>query len=148
MRFRATLQLGGKSATGMRVSDDVVKYLAAGKRPPVRVTINGHTYRSSVAVMGGEFMLGVSAADRQAAGVSAGDEVHVDIELDTEPRQVVVPPDLAEALEADAEARRHFDGLSYSNKRRLVIPIDDAKTAETRQRRITKTVALLHEGRS
>ncbi|MEA2972950.1 MAG: hypothetical protein QOG82_1408 [Actinomycetota bacterium] len=97
--------------------------------------------------MGGVFMVGVNAGDRQAAGVAAGDELDVDIELDTEPRVLVVPPDFAAALDADADARRFFDGLSYSNRRRHVLAIDDAKTPETRQRRITKSVVTLHDGR-
>jgi hypothetical protein len=147
MRFRTTIELGGKTATGIRVPSDVVESLGSGKRPPVRVTINGHTYRSTVAVMGGAFMVGVSAEERANTGVAAGDEVDVDIELDTEPRQVVVPPDFAEALAADDEARRIFDGLSYSNKRRHVLSIEGAKTAETRRRRIDKAVTALREGR-
>jgi hypothetical protein len=148
MRFHTTLQLGGKTATGFIVPPEVVEDLGAGKRPPVRVTINGHTYRSTVAVMGGDFMVGVSAEERKNTGAAAGDELDVVLELDTEPRIVTVPPDLAEALAGDAAAKRHFEGLSYSNKRRLVLPIDDAKTPETRQRRVAKTVALLREGRS
>ena len=145
MRFRATLQLGGKTATGMQVPPEVVEGLGAGKRPPVRVTINGHTYRSSVAVMGGVFMVGVSAENRNAAGVAAGDEVDVDIELDTEPRTITVPADLAAAFEADPQARRRFDALSYSHQQRHVLAIEGAKTAETRQRRIGKTVEALHD---
>ena len=147
MKFRAVIQLGGKTATGIRVPPEVVESLGSSKRPAVRVTINGHTYRSSVASLGGEYMLPVSAEVRQSAGVSAGDEVDVDIELDSEPREVTVPPDFAEALEADADARRFFDGLSYSNKRRFVLSIEDAKTPETRQRRIAKAVSTLREGR-
>ena len=147
MRFRVTLERGGKTATGIRVPAEVVESLGSGKRPPVRVTINGHTYRSSVAVMGGVYLVGVSAEERANARVAAGDELDVDLELDTEPREVVVPADFAEALDAEAEARRFFDGLSYSNKRRHVLTIDAAKTPETRQRRIDKSVATLHEGR-
>src|SRR5262249_47336752 len=123
MRFRATIKLGGKTATGIRVPDEVVASLGPNKRPAVRVTINGHTYRSTVATMGGEFMLPVSADVRASAGVVAGDEVDVDIELDTEPREVTVPPDFSDALDRDADARRFFDGLSYSNKRRVVLSI-------------------------
>ena len=126
---------------------EVVESLGSGKRPPVRVTINGHTYRSSIAVMGGEYMVGVSAEERVNAGVAAGDELDVDLELDTEPREVIVPPDFAEALDADPDARRFFDGLSYTNKRRHVLAIDAAKTPETRRRRIDKSIATLHEGR-
>ena len=92
-------------------------------------------------------MVGVSNDVRTAAGVAAGQVVDVDIELDTEPRVVAVPPDLAAALDAEPEARRFFETLSYSNKRRIVMPIDDAKTPETRQRRIEKSVASLREGR-
>ncbi|HEX6799179.1 MAG TPA: YdeI/OmpD-associated family protein [Ktedonobacterales bacterium] len=148
MRFRAVVQLNGKTATGIQVPPEVVASLGAGKRPSVRVTINGYTYRSTVAPMGGAFMLPVSAEVREGASVAAGDEVDVDVELDAEPREVSVPPDLAQALAGDADARRFFDGLSYSNQRRIVLSIDDAKTAETRQRRIAKAVSILREGRT
>ena len=147
MRFRTTLLQGDKTATGIEVPAEVVEAMGAGKRPPVRVTIKGHTYRSSIAVMGGVFMVGVSADVRKQAGVAGGDELDVDIDLDTEPRVLVVPPDFAAALDADADARRFFDGLSYSDRRRHVLAIDDAKTPETRQRRIAKSVATLHDGR-
>ena len=147
MRFHTSLQLNGKTATGIRVSPEIVERLGVGKRPAVNVTINGYTYRSTVAVMGGEFMLPVSAEVRERAGIAAGDALDVDIELDTEPRAVDVPPDFAAALDADAEARRVFDTLSYSNKRRVVLSIEEAKTAETRQRRIAKAVGDLHMGR-
>jgi hypothetical protein len=147
MRFRTTILQGDKTATGIRVPDDVVEALGAGKRPPVRVTINGFTYRNTVAVMGGEYMIGVSAENRAGAGVAGGEEVDVDIELDTAPREVMVPADFAAALEAEPEARRTFDSLSYSNKSWHVLQIDGAKTDETRQRRIGKSVATLREGR-
>lgn len=147
MRFRATLELGGKTATGIRVPPEVVEGLGSGKKPAVSVTINGHTYRSTIASMGGVFMLPVSAEVRGSAGIEAGDEVDVDVTLDTAPREVSVPPDLAAALDADAGARRAFDALSYSNKRRIVMPIEDAKALETRQRRIDKAVDALREGR-
>ncbi len=148
MKFRATILLGGKTATGIRVPPEVVAGLGPGKRPAVRVTIGGHTYRSSVASMGGEFMLPVSAENRAAAGIAAGDEVEVDIELDGEPREVTLPPDFRDALDRDTGARRFFEGLSYSRKRWYVLPIEEAKTPETRQRRIDKAVVMLHEGRS
>ena len=102
--FRATVQLGGKTATGIEVPDDVVAALGSSRRPAVRATITGYTYRSSVASMRGRFMLPVSAAVREAAGVAAGDEVDVELELDTEPRIVAVPPDFAAALAGDDEA--------------------------------------------
>ena len=140
MRFRATIQGTGKTAAGIQVPNEVVEALGPSRKPAVRATINGFTYRSSVASMGGVFMLGVSNEVRRSAGVAAGQEVDVDLELDTEPREVIVPPDLAAALAADDAARRAFEALSYSNKRRIVIPIEDAKTPETRQRRIDKSV--------
>ncbi len=148
MKFRAKIELNGKTATGIQVPDQVVAALGGGKKPPVRVTLNGYTYQSSVGVMGGKFMLPVSAEVRKNAGVAAGDVVNVDIELDTAPREVTVPPDLAAALKRDAKAKQLFDGLSYSNKLRHVLSIEGAKTAETRQRRIAKAVNELHEGKT
>jgi bifunctional DNA-binding transcriptional regulator/antitoxin component of YhaV-PrlF toxin-antitoxin module len=147
MQFRAKILLGGKTATGIQVPAEVVTALGSSKRPAVYVTINGYTYRSTVAPYGGEFMLPVSAEVRERAGVAAGDDVDVDVALDSDPREVTVPPDFTAALDRDPSARRFFDGLSYSNKRRLVISIEDAKTAETRQRRIDKAVSALREGR-
>jgi hypothetical protein len=148
MRFRATIQSSGKTAAGFQVPDEVVAGLGAGKRPPVRVTIGEHTYRSTVAVMGGVFMVGVSAENRASAGVAAGDEVDIDIELDTDPREVTLPSDFAAALDRDPKARPFFDGLSYSLKRWHVLSIEGAKSAETRQRRIAKSVGMLREGRA
>lgn len=148
MKFRATIQLRGKTATGIQVPDEIVAGLGASKKPPVRVTIGAYTYRSTVAVMGGEYMLPVSAENREGAGVAAGDEVDVELELDTEPREVTLPPDFMEALDRDADAKRFFDGLSYSNKLRHVLSIEDAKTPETRERRIARAVALLAENRT
>ena len=143
MRFRTTIELGGKTATGFQVPPEVVAALGSTKRPPVRVTINGYTYRSTVAPMGGVFMLPLAAEHRTAAGLAAGDEVDVDLELDTAPREVHVPPDFAAALAGDADAQRAFDNLSYSNKRRHVLAVEDAKTAATRERRITKAIETL-----
>jgi hypothetical protein len=146
LTFRATLDRNGKTATGFRVPADVVAGLGSGKRPRVRVTLAGHSYRSSVAVMGGEFLVGVSAEQRALAGVAAGDELDITLELDTEPREVSVPPDFAAALDSDATARQHFDALSYSNKQRYVLAVEAAKKPETRQRRIIETVDALREG--
>jgi len=148
MRIRLLIQGTGKTAAGMEIPADVVEALGAGRKPPVRVTINGHTYRSTVASMGGSFWIGVSNDNRAKAGVAAGQEVDVDLELDTEPREVTVPPDLRAALDGDPAAARFFDGLSYSNRLRHVLSIEDAKTPETRQRRIDKAVAALAEGRA
>lgn len=147
MRFQAQIRLSGKTATGIAVPPEVVADLGAGKRPAVHVTINGYTYRSTIATMGGEHLIPVSAEVRERAGVSAGDEVEVDVELDTAPREVELPPDFAGALSADAAARRFFDGLSYSNQRRLTLSVEEAKSPETRQRRIAKAIESLREGR-
>jgi hypothetical protein len=147
VKFKTTIQLEGKTATGFRVPAEVVAVLGKGKKPPVTVAIGGHTYRSTVAAYGDVFMLPLSAENREAAGVAAGDEVEVDLELDTAPREVVVPPDFALALDAAPEAKRFFDGLSYSQRRWFVLGIDDAKTPETRQRRIDAAVERLREGR-
>jgi hypothetical protein len=147
MRFRTTIQQSGKTATGIQIPEELVEGLGAGKRPPVRVTVNGYSYRSTVAVLGGRYMVGVSAEHRAAAGVAGGDEVDVDIELDTTPREVDVPADLAAALDADPKARRTFDELSYSNKSWHVNQVTGAKTEETRQRRIERSVASLKSGR-
>ncbi|MBV6755913.1 YdeI/OmpD-associated family protein [Rhodococcus opacus] len=146
MRFRTTIELGGKTATGFRIPESVVADLGSGKRPAVRITIGGYTYRTTVAPMGGVFMIPLSAENRVGAGVAAGDEVDVDVELDTEPRVVTVPPDFAEALDRQPDARKAFDALSYSNQRRHVLSIEGAKTDETRQRRIGKAVDTLREG--
>ena len=147
MRFRTTILQSDKTATGIRVPAEVVEALGAGKRPKIKVTIRGYTYRSSIAVMGGDFMVGVSADNRAGAGVAGGDEVDVDIELDTEPREVTVPPEFAAALDAEPAARRTFDRLSYSNKSWHTLQIAGAKSDETRQRRIAKSVEALRDGR-
>lgn len=147
MRFRAIVEQSGKTATGIRVPDEVVEALGSGRRPAVRVTINGFTYRSTIAVVSGAFMVGVSAENRAGTGVVGGDEVDVDIELDTAPREVTVPADLAAALDAEPVARATFDALSYSNRSWHVQSVEGAKTDETRQRRIAKSVAILREGR-
>jgi hypothetical protein len=147
MRFHTTILQSGKTATGIRVPDEVVEALGAGRRPAVRVTINGYTYRSTVAVMGGAHMVGVNSENRAGARVAGGDDVEVDIELDTAPREVSVPADLAAALEAEPDALRTFEGLSYSNRSWHVLQATGAKTDETRRRRIAKSIDVLKQGR-
>ena len=148
MRFRATIQLNGKTATGIPVPAKVVEELGKGKRPPVQVTIGAHTYRSTVAAYGDGFMLPLSAEHRTAAGVAAGDVVDVEVTLDTAPREVEVPEDFAAALAAEPSAEAFFGGLSYSLQRWHVESIEGAKAAETRQRRIDKSMSLLREGKA
>jgi len=148
MKFGAKIELAGKTATGIEVPAAVVTKLGSSKKPAVRVTIKGYTYRSTVASMGGRFMLPISAQVREAAGVAAGEKVDADVELDNAPREVTVPPDFVETLSRDAAAKRFFEGLSFSNKQRIVIAIEAAKTPETRERRIAKAVSSLREGRT
>ena len=146
MRFRTKVVQTGKNTTGIEVPADVLEALGSGKRPSVRVTVNGHSYRSSVGSVGGAPMISLSAENREKAGVAGGDVVDVDIELDTAPREVEVPADLAAALDAEPAARATFDRLSYSNKQWHVLQVEGAKTDETRQRRIAKSVATLASG--
>jgi hypothetical protein len=130
----------------MPVPPEVVEALGAGKKPPVRVTVGGHTYRSTVGSRGGVYLIPLSAENRAAAQVAAGDEVDVDVELDEAPREVSVPDDLAAALAADDAARAAFEGLPYSHRQRHVLAIEDAKTPETRTRRVDRALAMLREG--
>jgi hypothetical protein len=139
VRFRATVELGGKTATGIEVPEEVVAALGSHKRPPVRVTIGGYTYRSTVARMGGRFLLPVSAEVRTGAGVAAGDEVDVELALDDAPREVTVPEDLAAALDA-AGVRVGFDAQNYTTRKEAVRGVEEAKAAATRERRIAKVV--------
>jgi Domain of unknown function (DUF1905)/Bacteriocin-protection, YdeI or OmpD-Associated len=143
MKFSATVERGGKTATGIEVPDDVVAGLGSHNRPAVRVTIGEYTYRSTVARMGGRFLLPVSAEVRKAAGVAAGDEVDVELVLDDAPREVPVPDDLAAALDAVPGARARFDALSYTARKEHVRAVEEAKAAATRERRIAKAVDTL-----
>jgi hypothetical protein len=146
MKFRASIELSGKTATGIEVPAAVVAKLGSSKKPAVRVSIKGYTYRSTVASMGGRFMLPVSAEVREAARVAANDKVDIDVELDAAPREVTVPADFSRALIGEPAAKRFFEGLSFSNKQRIVIAIEGAKTAETRERRIAKAVDSMRRG--
>lgn len=147
MRFRAKVLLAGKTATGVEVPAKVVEGLGSTKRPLVKVTINKYTYRSAIAPMGGTFMLGISDEVRKAAKVAAGDTIDVDVELDTQPRDVSVPPELAKELQKNAKSKQLFDTLSYSKKKILTTPIESAKTPETRQRNLEKAMKMLREGK-
>jgi hypothetical protein len=145
-KFSTKVLQAGKTATGIEFPAAIVEALGAGKRPPVRVTINGHTFRSTVAVMGGKYMLGLNADVRAAAGVAGGDMVDVEAELDSAPREVTVPPELSKALARNPRAKEFFDRLSYSKKRLLTLPIESAKTDETRLRNLDKALAALGIG--
>ena len=143
LTFDTVIELAGKTATGFRVPDHVVEELGSGKKPKVAVRLGDHTYRSTVAVYGGEYMLPLSAENRNAAGVSAGETVTVGVELDTSERTVTVPGDLAAALAEASGAREAFDALSYSKQRAHVIAVESAKRPETRARRVEKVVGEL-----
>ena len=143
MKFRTTLELGGKTATGFAVPAEVVAALGRGKRPPVVVQIGSYSYRSTVAAYGEVFMLPLAAEHREAIGAKAGDQIEVQLTLDTEPREVTVPADLAAALGAEPTADAAFKALSYSNQRAIVLSVEGAKAAETRARRIAKAVTDL-----
>jgi hypothetical protein len=147
MRFRTTIRQSDGAATGIEIPDEVMTALAAGKKPPVTLSVNGYAYRSTVATVNGRSMVGFSAAHRAASGLAGGDDVEVEIEVDTEPRLIELPDDLSAALDAEPRARATFDRLSNSMKGYHVSQVTDAKTAETRQRRIEKSIAVLREGK-
>jgi len=148
VRFRTSLLAAGKTATGIEVPPEVIDRLGAGKRPAVLATVGSYRYRTTVGVMGGRSLIPVSAEHRHRAGIAAGDDIDVELELDTEPRQVELPADLAEALSQDDEAGQFFDGLSASQKKWHVQSVESAKTPETRQRRISKSMELLRQRRA
>lgn len=145
-KFKSKVILGGKTATGFEVPAAVVSKLGTGKRPPVAVTINGFTYRSTVAAYRDKFFLPLSAENRNGAGVAAGDTIEVSVVLDSAPREVVVPPDFAKALAKVPAAKKFFESLSFSGKRGHVDLINGAKTEETRTRRIKKSIERLRRG--
>jgi hypothetical protein len=131
------------NATGITVPEDVITKLGSGKKPKVKVSINGYTYRSTVAVMGGEYKLPVSQAHREAAGVKPGDTLEVTLELDLESRRVEIPDDLKAALSAKAGALETFDKLSDSRRKEFVRQVEEAKAQDTRDRRVAGIVAKM-----
>jgi Bacteriocin-protection, YdeI or OmpD-Associated/Domain of unknown function (DUF1905) len=147
MKFRSCVE-PAERMRGLEVPQEVVAALGGGKRPAVTITINGHSWKSRVAIMRGRYLLGLSNANRQAAGVVTGEEVEVEVELDAEPRVVVEPADFARALDADPVARTAYDRLSYSRKREHVLAIESAKKPETRMRRIEEALAMLRDRES
>lgn len=144
MKFRATVIPSG-NATAVEVPAKVMDALAAGARPAVSITINSHQWRSRIAAMRGLSLIGISAANRKAAGIAEGDTVDVLLELDTEPRVVAEPADLATALGKSKKARAAFDKLPFGLKRKHITQIEEAKAPETRQRRIAKLISALAE---
>jgi hypothetical protein len=147
MSYRTQIRQTGKTATGIEIPDEVIDALGAGKNPPVNVTVNGYRYRSTVATIEGRYMVGFNADHRAASGLEGGDEVDVEIELDTQPSTVDVPADLQAALDADVQAQATFDRLSNSLKGYHVSQVTGAKTDETRRRRIEKSISVLRAGK-
>jgi hypothetical protein len=146
-KFKTTLkQAKGMNAVGIEIPAAIVESFNAGKRPKVTITLKDHTYRNTVAVMGGKYMVGVAAEHREKAGVKGGDKVEVTLELDTAPREVEVPKDFAAALKK-AGARAAFDKLSFTHRKEHVRAIEEAKAPETRARRIEKSVAMVLAGK-
>ena len=146
-RFQVELQRVGATGTSLEIPLDV-RAVFGRARPPVKVTIRGHTWRSTVAVYDGRYYLVVNRAAKAATGVDLGDVVDVTLALDDEPREVTVPHDLAAALEGDSAAQATFERLSFSHRKEYADWIGEAKRAETRSRRIEKAVAMLREGRT
>jgi hypothetical protein len=147
-RFRAELRSAGDSGgAGFDVPLEVAAALSDAKRPPVTVTVNGHEFRTRLAVYSGQPMVGVSKANRAAVGVDVGDTFDVLLALDTAPREIDVPLDLADALAGDSAAAATFDRLSFSHRREYVQWITEAKRPETRARRVAGTLDRLTEGK-
>lgn len=146
MKFKTILFQTGNN-TGVEVPAEVVEALGGGKKPAVVVTIGTYTYRSTIAVMGGRNLIAFSAERRAETGLKGGEAIEVDLELDTTPREVTVPDELGAALAGDAAAKAFFEALSYSNRLKHVLSITDAKTPETRQRRVDKAMDMLRAGK-
>jgi Bacteriocin-protection, YdeI or OmpD-Associated/Domain of unknown function (DUF1905) len=147
MKFRTYVE-PAEPMRGLEVPQAVVEALGGGPRPRVTITINGHSWSSRVAIMRGRYLLGLSNANRQAAGVVTGDEIEVEVEVDAEPPVVVEPADFARALDADPVARAAYDRLAHTHRRQHVRAIESAKKPETRMRRIEKAVATLRDRES
>jgi hypothetical protein len=148
VRFTSELESGGGNKAGFVVPDTVVEGLGGGGNPRVTVTVDGFTYRSSIARMGERYMVGMSTERRAAAGVTVGDTYEVEVELDTAPREVEMPDDLGAALEADPAAKEFWATLSYSKQLWHVLQVTGAKKPETRAKRVATSVAMLAEGRA
>lgn len=146
--FTTTLQKRGPAAAVVLDAEQVEAVGEGAKRFPVHATVNGYTWRTSVARMGGEFLVGLNRAVREAAGVEAGDTVEVALELDAEPREVEVPEALATALAEDAKARTAFDALAYTHRKEFARWVAEAKRDQTRERRVVQAIEMLREGKT
>ena len=143
MDFEATLELDGKTATGITVPSDIIEALGNGKRPAVIVVINGFSFSTTIGSMNGQFKIPVSAERRRRIGADAGETLSVSVVLDEAPAEVGVPVELAEALAVDPGASEFFGGLTPSQRKGFIVPIEEAKSADTRQRRVTKSIEAI-----
>ena len=148
IQFRARLQTRGPAAAVVLDDAQVAVVGEGARRFPVVATVNGYTWRTSVARMGGEFLLGLNKEVRQEAGVEAGDEVEVTVELDTAPREVEVPEALAAALAADPQARASFERMAFTHRKEYARWVAEAKQEETRQRRVQRALEMIRAGQT
>ncbi len=148
VQFSTQLQARGPAAAVVLDDAQVAAVGEGAKRFPVAATLNGYTWRTSVARMGGEFLVGLSREVRESAGVAAGDDVDVILELDTAPREVEVPAALAAALAADPQAKAIFDGLAFTHRKEYARWVAEAKRDETRQRRVQQAIEMIKAGKT
>ncbi|GAA4167924.1 YdeI/OmpD-associated family protein [Gryllotalpicola koreensis] len=146
MRFSTVVE-PPEPMRGLEIPAEIIDIFDSGKRPRVTVTLNGHSWHTRVAIMRGRFLIGLSNANRKAAGVAIGDQVSVSLEREAVPQAVTEPEELSRALDSDPETRAAFNALSHSRRRALVHEITSAKRAETRQRRIASALAALRSPR-
>lgn len=148
MRFTTTVRATGGTTTGFTLTEEQFSALGPGRRHPVRVTINGYTYRTTVAPYKGDYAVSLSAENRRGAGIEAGDQIEVELERDDTAPALEVPADLTAALATAPAARAFFDGLAPSHRKEYVRWIEEPKKPETRAARVEKALALLSEGKS
>jgi hypothetical protein len=148
IQFKALLQPRGPAAAVVLDDGQVAAVGEGARRFPVVATVNGYTWRTSVARMGGEFLLGLPREVRQGAGVEAGEEVDVTIQLDTAPREVEVPEALAAALAADPQAKASFEHMAFTHRKEYARWIAEAKQQETRQRRVERALEMIRAGKT
>jgi hypothetical protein len=146
IRLTGELVARGPAAAFVLDDEQVATVGEGAKRFPVVATVNGYTWRTSVARMGGEFLVGLNKEVRTGAGVQAGDTVTLELTLDTEPRTVELPSALAEALDADPKAKAIYDGLAFTHRKEYARWIAEAKRDDTRERRVAKALEMLHGG--
>lgn len=145
MKFTTTILQSGNN-TGIEVPEKIIEKFNAGKRPPVIVSLNGYTYRSTVAVMGGKFLIPLSKEHRENADVKGGQKLEVTLEYDSEPRTVELPADFQKALDTNEKCRQAYEKLAPSKKKEVVRHIESAKADATRQSRLYKILSALENG--